>query len=184
MALENKSLDYWSRMLNGLHPQIVEIGRTEAVHVAAPSIQDLRRWIASGYSDGNAPPHANEVCDDHWIYCKNIAREQPLQSLSRPHLVMVSFIVLVSGLFALLSPRVQEILRSAYHALKSSVPAEVRVARFWLRVVCTLAFAVLAAVVLVHEAWKRLSPKALASRSYGWRASVSGQASYCYSSVL
>ena len=67
MALEGKPLDYWNgKMKDWLRPQIFEIGRTGAVHLASPSVPDLKKWIKSGYSDGSAPPAEDTKCDDYW----------------------------------------------------------------------------------------------------------------------
>ena len=65
MALEANPLDYWNgNMENWLRPQIFEIGRTGAVHLASPSVPDLKKWIKSNYSDGSAPPAEDTKCDD------------------------------------------------------------------------------------------------------------------------
>ena len=75
MALEGKPLDYWSgKMKDWLRPQIFEIGRTEAVHLASPSVPDLTKWIKSKYSDGSAPPAEDAKCDDHWAACRTSSR--------------------------------------------------------------------------------------------------------------
>src|SRR5215510_11164305 len=82
MALEGKPLDYWNRKLKDwLRPQIFEIGRTGAVHLASPSIGALTKWIESGYSDGSAPPAGEPACDDTWATCNSIEPKRPRPSL-------------------------------------------------------------------------------------------------------
>jgi hypothetical protein len=153
MALEQRPLDYWNgKLKDWLRPQIFEIGRTEAVHLASPSISDLTSWIKSRYSDGSATPAAYTKCDDYWAVCKNIEPNRAPQGIGFADLLVISILILIGGLAIALSPRVQKASRDAYDALTSSTPADARVARIWLVTVLVLVGAVLATVVLVHRA--------------------------------
>jgi hypothetical protein len=156
MALEGRTLDYWSgKMKDWLRPQIFEIGRTGAVHLASPSVPDLAKWINSKYSDGSAPPAPakDTKCDDHWAACTNIEPKRPPQPFLLEHLGAIIFMISLGILsLALVSRCVQETVRTAYHALTSPVPAEAQVAKFWLIGAIILMLAVLATVVSVHRA--------------------------------
>jgi hypothetical protein len=73
---------------------------------------------------------------------------------------------------ALVSRCVQETVRTAYHTLTSSVPAQARVAKFWVIGAIILMFAVLATVVSVLRAMDASFAQGAESRSCGWRASA------------
>ena len=55
-----------------LRPQIFEIGRTQAVHLASPSVKDLTDWIESDYSKDSASRAKDTKCDVNWTECENI----------------------------------------------------------------------------------------------------------------
>src|SRR5262249_26713634 len=155
MALEGKPLDYWNgKLKDWLRPQIFEIGRTGAVHLASPSIGALTKWIETGYSDDSAPPAKDAKCDDdHWTGCKNIEPKRPPQGLPLQPLITIGLMIFLATLsVALLSQGVQRTLRATYDALTSPVPAEARVAKFWLIVVAVLAFALFETVALTRHA--------------------------------
>ena len=199
MALEGKPLDDWSgKMREWLRPQIFEIGRTGAVHLASPSVPDLTEWINSKYSNGSAPAvdsaypwrtwnkgksvYSEEgavdvlvekkICDDIWVSCNNIEPERPPQGLAPDRLPMVLMIFLASLSVALLSPGVQETVRAAYNGLTSRVPAEARVAKFSLIGAAVLMLAVLATVVSVHRAMDASFAKG-AGEPFVWLEGVS-----------
>ena len=73
MALENRPSNDWpGKMKEWLHPQIFEIGRTEAVHLASPSVTDLTQWVNSNYSEGSAHLAKDAPCDGSWTKCENV----------------------------------------------------------------------------------------------------------------
>ena len=154
MALEGKPLDYWNRKLtHWLRPQMFEIGRTGAVHLASPSVEDLTKWIKSGYSDGGAPAAEDTKCDDNWAACKNIEPGRPRPSLPSGALVAIVSIVFLGTLsVALLSPGVQHTAIDVYGALTSPVPLKAWVARFWLIAGSTLLLIALAMVAGIRRA--------------------------------
>lgn len=153
MALEAKPLDYWNRKLTDwLRPQIFEIGRTGAVHLASPSVDDLTKWIESGYSDGSAPPADDTKCDDYWAACKNIEPGRPRPSLPSGELLAIIWIIFLGTLsVALFSPGMQATALAAYGALTSPEPLKAWVARFWLIAGSTLLFATTAMVAVLRR---------------------------------
>ena len=116
MALENQPLDYWSgKVEKWLHPQIFEIGRTEAVHLASPSADDLTNWIKSHYSEGSAPPAKDTTCNGNWKECENIEPERPPPGLSFEHPWAIFILIGVGIVFVYLASfRVQETVRTAW----------------------------------------------------------------------
>jgi hypothetical protein len=151
MVLEDRSFAHWNgQVKKWLRPQIFEIGRTGAVHLASPPVENLTQWITRGYFNPSAPA---DECDDYWAACKNIEPERPLQILSLNHLLLIGLMISLGGLsVALLSQGVQRTLCAAYDALTSPVPAEARVARFWLMAAVLMTLTVLATIVGVHRA--------------------------------
>ena len=82
MALEANPFEDWTDKMNHwLRPQLFEIGRTEAVHLASPSVDDLKKWIKSNYLDGSALPTDHGKCNGSWATCKNIEPERPPRNL-------------------------------------------------------------------------------------------------------
>jgi hypothetical protein len=172
MALEGKPFDYWSgKMKDWLHPQIFEIGRTGAVHLASPSVLDLTEWINSKYSNGSAlaadsayPWHTwnkgksaysdegaggglveNKICEDDWARCKYIEPERPPRGLPLKHLLaIISMIFLGTLSLALISRHVQQ---TVYDALNSANLEEARAAKLWLIGAAALLLTVIATVV-------------------------------------
>ncbi len=51
MALRDPPLDWTGKINKWLRPHIFEIGRTEAVHLASPSVKRLTCWENSSYSE-------------------------------------------------------------------------------------------------------------------------------------
>jgi hypothetical protein len=153
MALEVKSLEYWNRKLKDwLRPQIFEIGRSGAVHLASPSVDDLTKWIKSGYADGSAPPAEDTKCDDYWAACKNIEPGRPRPSLPSGELLAIIWIIFLGTVsVALFSPGMQATARAAYGALTSPVPLKAWVARFWLIAGSTLVFAAVSMVAGIRR---------------------------------
>jgi hypothetical protein len=100
-----------------LRPQIFEIGRTQAIHLASPSVKDLTDWIESDYSKDSAPRAKDVKCDGNWTECENIEPDWPPQILSLEHLSKI-LIMLCLGIFlvALANRRVNETVRAAFAA--------------------------------------------------------------------
>jgi len=154
MALGAKPIGHWTgKMAVWLRPQIFEIGRTEAVHLASPSRDDLAAWITSRYTDGRAPPAADTTCDGDWTSCGNIEPARPAQGFMQEHpramLVLCGLVLLAIGLA---SRGVQETVRAASKALRSSERAQARAAAWGMIGVVVLAGAALGVIVIVKGA--------------------------------
>ena len=163
------SIAWNPKLKTWLRPQIFEIGRTEAVHLASPSISDLTTWIESEFSVGRAPRIQNTICDDRWISCKTIEPERPPRGLSGKHLLaiisMMSFGILS---LSLVSRRVQQTVRDA---LTSAIPAEARAARFWLAGAAALVLTVIATVLGIN--WAMNASLAQGGEPFVWLEGVS-----------
>ena len=124
MALKNPPFDWTDKMKEmkeWLRPQIFEIGRTEAVHLASPSVPDLTKWVKSRYSDGTAPPAKNKECAVDlkgavdWTQCVNIEPDRLQWSLLREHPWAISGMVCFGLLlFTLANRHVNENVRTAF----------------------------------------------------------------------
>lgn len=122
MALEGDgktaNTDWKPRMNHLLHPMTFEIGRREAVHLASPSIEDLKNWINGRNLEGTITADEDRLpCStQNWKDCNQI--QPPLRSglvLEEPGKI---FIMLISGiaLAALASRYMQRTLRTAFGA--------------------------------------------------------------------
>lgn len=119
MALGDKPFDHWtSKMKEWLGPQIFEIGRTEAVHLASPSLERLKNWIGNHYSEYQVPPAKETPCDDGVEKCKNIEPIWPSRDISRLVSEHLSEILLIFALcillVALANRHVNETVRDAF----------------------------------------------------------------------
>jgi hypothetical protein len=121
MALSGKPFDHWtSKMEKWLDPQIFEIGRTEALHLASPSVQSLKNWIEKHYSEDSVPPETKTTCDGSWVECINIEPTWPSHDLSLDHPWAISLMICFGLLlFALANRRVNETVRAAVGASSS-----------------------------------------------------------------
>ena len=55
MALDDTPFNHWtSKMTEWLRPQIFEIGKTEAVYLASPSVERLSCWMNNEYSEDSS----------------------------------------------------------------------------------------------------------------------------------
>ena len=108
--------DWTEKMKNWMRPQIFEIGRTEAVHLASPSIERLSQWIGSPYKD-IADTAKDTKCTSDLAKCENIEPNWPPRILSLEHLSK-TLIMLCLGIFlvALANRRVNETVRAAFAA--------------------------------------------------------------------
>ena len=108
--------DWTEKMKDWMRPQIFEIGRTEAVHLASPSIERLSQWIGSPYKD-IADTAKDTKCTSDLAKCENIEPNWPSRSLSLDHLSEI-LIMLCLGiiLVALANRHVNETVRAAFAA--------------------------------------------------------------------
>jgi hypothetical protein len=115
MALEKKPPNGWdSKMKDWLRPQTYEVGHTQAVHLASPSINNLIDWIGGNKPEGNLGSDWNglKCSTPNWIDCEGI-QPVPAWSLTlTPHAVwmmVVGIILIILG-----SRDVQKSLVSVY----------------------------------------------------------------------
>jgi hypothetical protein len=118
MALDDKPIDHWTgKMKEWLRPQIFEIGRTEAIHLASPSVERLKNWIGNNYTEGRVLPAKKTACDGGWEQCNNIEPIWPSRGLSLDHPWAISFMICVGLLLlTLANRRVNETVRAAFDA--------------------------------------------------------------------
>ena len=118
MALDNKPLDHWSRkMTEWLRPQIFEIGRTEAVYLASPSVERLKHWSSINDSEHRALPATKTACGSNWETCANIEPIWPSRGLSLDHPWAISLMVCIGLLLLTLADRrVNDTVRAAFDA--------------------------------------------------------------------
>ena len=147
MALDDKPIDHWTgKMKEWVRPQIFEIGRTEAVHLASPSIDEiknpppeisqtgawaltvslaerLKRWVKCSYSKNTVPIEEDTKCivdlkgDVDWVQYKRIEPVWPSRGLTLEHPVEILFMLgLGISLVALANRRVNETVRAAFGA--------------------------------------------------------------------
>ena len=123
MALKGSPFDWTKKMKDWLRPQIFEIGRTKAVHLASPSADDLTKWIDRKSFDGNAPSAENKECGVDvtgavdWTQCANIEPDRITWSLLREHPWAISFMVCFGLLLLTLTSRcVHQTVRAAFDA--------------------------------------------------------------------
>ncbi len=148
MALENKAFDWTGKMKQWLYPQIFEIGRTEAVHLASPTVDDLTVWYDASRLEGSNPkgtisPKIYKPCDhNYWAECTGIEPARPLLRPSFEHAPEI-FLMIALGLLliAMASRHVHETLCAAKNALSSLIKA--KAAKFWLTGVGLLVLVVL-----------------------------------------
>ncbi|MEP6934852.1 MAG: hypothetical protein ABI988_13085, partial [Nitrospirota bacterium] len=118
MAVGGKSIKDWTdKRDKWLGPKIFEIGRTEAVHLASPSVKRLRCWKDNGYSEdspeysgcmksekpensngnenseGGDSSATNKPCTSGWWTCANIEPDRIPWSLLREHPWAISTMV-------------------------------------------------------------------------------------------
>jgi TRAP-type C4-dicarboxylate transport system permease small subunit len=169
MALEANPPNWTEKMNDWLRPQLFEIGRTEAVHLASPSVPDLKKWIESNYLDGSALPTVHAKCNGSWATCKDIEPERPLRDLPLKHLLaIISMIILGTLSLALVSRHIQQ---TVYDALNSTKPEEARAAKLWLIGAAALLFTVIATVVGIN--WAMSASFAQGGEPFVWLEGVS-----------
>ncbi len=125
MMVLNPPVDWTDKMEKWLRPQIFEIGRTEAVHIASPSIERLKCWtsnkysedsleyincmknrqklldrngIEKEYSEGSDFTATKKPCASDWWMCESIKPDWPLRSLSPMQLLGRMLLLLGTGI--------------------------------------------------------------------------------------
>src|SRR5262245_60594622 len=169
MALEATPPNWTDKMKEWLRPQLFEIGRTEAVHVASPSVPDLKKWIESNYLDASALPTVHEKCNGSWATCDDIEGERPSRGLSGELVLGIISMILFGTLsIALVSRDAQQTI---YDALNSPKPEEAQAAKLWLVRAGTLLLTVIATVVGLN--WAMSASSAQGSEPFVWLEGVS-----------
>jgi hypothetical protein len=147
-----KAFNYWTdKMKSGwLRPQIFEIGRTEAVHLASPSLQNLTEWN-SKYTNGDAPRAVDDPCDaPDWAECSNIEPERPSRLRFDQLLAIISMLLLGILSLVLASRHVQKGLRVVKDELKSPRHAKARAAKYGVRSAGAFVIVLVAIIVVVY----------------------------------
>lgn len=107
MALTTSPENGWQgKLKEWLHPQIFEIGRTEAVYIASPPVAELTRWVESGHFNDNADKTNKTECDsiEELSKCKSIEPNRfVLEDLLDPNFKTVFFGILLVTLVFLAS---------------------------------------------------------------------------------
>lgn len=108
-------MEWTGKMAHWLRPMTFEVGRTEAVHLASPSISDLAEWINGVNPEGTlmTSKYHGACATGNWTECENI---QPFRSsrlaFTLPQIGMISMIfILGTALIVLASRYVQQSLR-------------------------------------------------------------------------
>ena len=117
MVLEKQPFDYWTNKMNKwLHPQIFEVGRTQAVHLASlSSLDGLTQWFNDPKSTGPFLQADDTKCDANWEECKNIEPDRSPRGLSFEHPWAICIMIGVGILFVYLaSPSFQNMVRTAW----------------------------------------------------------------------
>jgi hypothetical protein len=153
MALEDGPIDRWKRRMRlWLRPQLFEIGRTEAVYLASPSVARLRDWRRSGFSLDIAATPVDDRFDGDWTRCRDIEPSRPSRRLPFSH---VKALLLAGSLgilsIALASRRAREAVRATYDALTRPGHPDRRAARIAMIGVATLVVAALTTTWIVDR---------------------------------
>lgn len=127
MALENKQLDHWNDEKKWFPPQIFEIGRTEAVHLASPSVEHLEKWKKESYnlveSNEDVILKNRQPCNTSWTKCKSIEPHWLLLEQDRLPLkrLLITFFIICLGfvLLTMSNRNVYKMVCRTYNALIS-----------------------------------------------------------------
>jgi hypothetical protein len=116
MALEKQdSQAGWTKQMEEwIRPQIFEIGRTEAVHLASPSVSRLKSWKKT-YTENNPLSETTALCMSDWTECKSIEPYGLLRTLSPMQLLGGMLLLLGIGtpLIILANQHVNKTVRAA-----------------------------------------------------------------------
>lgn len=152
MALSAEPYEHWSGQIQKwLRPQIYEIGRTEAVLVASPAVEDLANWINGHNPTGESRINYATLCND-WTACDQITpiKQLGIFTISQPWTIGLAGLLLVIWL-SITSRHAQQLVsvfmhsfRSSHRLSKYSYPA-----LFWAIVLIVIMFPVL---MLIYQA--------------------------------
>ncbi len=125
MALEDEPIigdrlvtEWTDTMKRLLRPRTFEVGRTEAVHLASPSVDDLKDWINGLNPGGTLRTNGDYLpCSiENWKDCSGIQPQWPMHlTLKQPGTIFI-IIIFGIGLVVLASRNVQQMLRTALDA--------------------------------------------------------------------
>lgn len=136
----------WNELLQQwLEPKIYEIGRTTAVTIASPSIDDLIGWIDGTQPDGISRTAKPAPCSD-WITCQRIEPYNPLITtpVSR-YWLLLPVVLLLSAWIILSSPPIQRKIRVLAYRSRTSVKSEeIRTVSLWILVLSTIIVGIVA----------------------------------------
>ena len=110
--------DWAETMKRVLRPMTFEVGRTHAVHLASPSVEDLEKWVNGLNPEGILRTNGDYLpCSiENWKDCSEIQPQWPSHlALKQPGAI---FIIIIFGiaLVALASRYIQRTLRTAFDA--------------------------------------------------------------------
>ena len=173
MALEDKPLKDWiGNMENWLRPQVFEIGRTEAVHLASPSASYLKHWIRSvsrSDPDGSATINDANCNNKSWTECNNIEPERPSRGLSGELVLGIIYMILFGTVsIALVSRHAQQTI---YDALNSPKSQEARAANLRLVGAGALLLTMIATILGIN--WAMNTSSAKGAEPFVWLEGVS-----------
>lgn len=135
MALSDEPLDYWAgQMKQWLRPQVFEIGRSEAVLMASPAVDDLIAWISGSNAEGISHLAYAASCDD-WARCEQITVPvEPSWTLPLSQQLMLLLAFALLALWMILSSRVQHGVFMLLPGCRSSrySPTLTHATTFWL----------------------------------------------------
>ncbi len=135
MALAPESLGYWAeQMKKWLRPQVFEIGRTEAVLVASPSVNDLIDWINGSNPQGISHMARVTSCAD-WAECDRIEPASVPWTLSLSQQWMEWLACILFSLWVMItSRRIQKGLLTLFYLIRSTgcSPIQAHPTAFWM----------------------------------------------------
>lgn len=146
MALTPRSQDHWEKSLQQwLRPKIYEIGRTAAITIASPSVDDLVRWIDGIEPDGISRVAKPAPCAD-WTNCEQIEPHDPLTAISvSRYWLLLPVVFLLGSWITISSQRIQRRIRVLAHQSSTLVKSEeIRTVSFWILVLSTITIIVFA----------------------------------------
>ncbi len=168
MALDNKPFSHWDNMKDRLHPRIFEIGRTEAVYLASPSVPRLKNWIEKYYSEDSIPPAPKTTCNYGWLSCISIEPDRPPDGHLLDHPIILSMICFGILFFALADRRVNETVRAVFCA---SSPKRKRA---WARIgMAVIIVAIVMSIILAVDNLMRHALEQGVGKPYLWLEGVS-----------
>ena len=118
MAVGGMSIDDWTdKKDQWLRPKTFEIGRTEAVHLASPSVERLKNWGGNHDSEDRVLPAKVTPCDGSWKECNNIEPIWPSRGIELNDPWPVFFMVCFGLLLVTLTSR------CVHHRVRTAIGA-------------------------------------------------------------